>query len=130
MKLIGYTEVVHTLLSRLSNDASIVMFGGLARDRRTPARRRCRLSTAACTAWSARWRPRIAPIRINCLHPGIVGDSPFWAGKAAALESVRARTPTGRTATMADIVDTVDFLLRNRSVNGIEIAVDGGWLLS
>ena len=36
MKLIGYTEVVHTLLSRLSKDASIVMFGGLARDRPYP----------------------------------------------------------------------------------------------
>lgn len=32
--------------------------------------------------------------------------------------------------TPSDIVDTVDFLLRNRSVNGIEVAVDGGWLLS
>jgi hypothetical protein len=30
---------------------------------------------------------------------------------------------------MSDIVDGVDFLLCNRSVNGIELAIDGGWLL-
>ena len=30
---------------------------------------------------------------------------------------------------MADIVDGVDFLMRNRSVNGIDLYVDGGWLL-
>lgn len=130
MKLIGYTEVVHTLLSRLSNDASIVMFGGLARDRPYPGSTTVSTVNGGVHGMVRTLATEIAPIRINCLHPGIVGDSPFWAGKAAALESVRARTPTGRTATMADIVDTVDFLLRNRSVNGIEIAVDGGWLLS
>jgi hypothetical protein len=31
--------------------------------------------------------------------------------------------------TMEDIVDAVDFLIRNRSVNGIDLYVDGGWLL-
>ena len=36
LKLVGYTEVVHTLLPRLSDDASIVLFGGLARDRPYP----------------------------------------------------------------------------------------------
>lgn len=30
---------------------------------------------------------------------------------------------------MADVVDAVDFLLRNGSVNAVELSVDGGWLL-
>ncbi|WP_234382635.1 hypothetical protein [Streptomyces dysideae] len=42
---------------------------------------------------------------------------------------LRARRPTGRLATMADVVDAVDFLLRNRSVNAVELNVDEGWLL-
>jgi NAD(P)-dependent dehydrogenase (short-subunit alcohol dehydrogenase family) len=42
---------------------------------------------------------------------------------------VLAATPTGRNVTMADIVDAVDFLLRNPSVNGTDLSVDGGWLL-
>ncbi|GGM14439.1 hypothetical protein GCM10010129_68290 [Streptomyces fumigatiscleroticus] len=69
----------------------------------------------------------IAPIRVNALHPGIVGDSPYWAGKP--LGPVVGRTPTGRTASTADVVDAVDFLLRNRSVNGVDLGIDGGWLL-
>ena len=33
---------------------------------------------------------QLAPIRINAIHPGIVGDSPFWEGKP--LDHVVART--------------------------------------
>ena len=33
MKLVGYTETVHALLDRLSDDSSIVLFGGRAKDR-------------------------------------------------------------------------------------------------
>ncbi|HSK53765.1 MAG TPA: SDR family oxidoreductase, partial [Jiangellales bacterium] len=73
----------------------------------------------------------LAPIRVNALHPGIVGDSPFWAGKPPeVLEGYRSRTPTGRLATMADIVGAVDFLLLNQGVNGVQLYVDGGWLLT
>jgi hypothetical protein len=32
----------------------------------------------------------------------------------------------GRTVTMSDVVDATDFLLRNRSVNGIDLYLDGG----
>ena len=45
------------------------------------------------------------------------------------LDAVRARTPTGRLVTMADIVHAVVFLLENRSVNAHNLAVDGGTLL-
>ncbi len=30
---------------------------------------------------------------------------------------------------MADVAEVVDFLLRNRSVNAVELTLDGGWLL-
>jgi hypothetical protein len=30
----------------------------------------------------------------------------------------------------ANIVDAVDFLMRNRSVNGTDLYIDGGWLRS
>ena len=73
----------------------------------------------------------IAPVRINALHPGIVGDSPFWSDKpAAVLEGYVSRTPTRRLATMDDIVDAVDFLLENRGVNATNLDVDGGWLVT
>jgi NAD(P)-dependent dehydrogenase (short-subunit alcohol dehydrogenase family) len=130
MKLIGYTEVVHTLLPRLSDDASIVMFGGLARDRPYPGSTTVSTVNGGVYGLVRTLATEIAPVRINCLHPGIVGDSPFWSGKTEAVENVKARTPLKRNVTMAEIVDAVDFLLRNRSVNGIELAIDGGWLLT
>jgi NAD(P)-dependent dehydrogenase (short-subunit alcohol dehydrogenase family) len=71
----------------------------------------------------------LAPIRVNAIHPGIVGDSPYWAGKEEALERTRARTPTGRLATMADVTDACIFLLENASVNGVNLTVDGGWIM-
>ena len=39
LKLVGYTEVIHALLPRLTENASIVLFGGLAMRGRTRARR-------------------------------------------------------------------------------------------
>jgi NAD(P)-dependent dehydrogenase (short-subunit alcohol dehydrogenase family) len=72
----------------------------------------------------------LAPIRVNAVHPGVVGDSPYWRAKPAeVLAGLRAGTPTGQLATVADVVDATDFLLRNRSVNAVELSVDGGWLL-
>ena len=44
----------------------------------------------------------LAPIRVNALHPGIVGDSPFWAPKTEALEATKAKTPTRRLVVMRD----------------------------
>jgi NAD(P)-dependent dehydrogenase (short-subunit alcohol dehydrogenase family) len=130
MKLIGYTELVHTLLPRLSDEASIVMFGGLARDRPYPGSTTVSTVNGGVYGLVRSLATEIAPVRINCLHPGIVGDSPFWSGKADALKAVVDRTPLRRNVSMSDIVDGVDFLLRNRAVNGIELAIDGGWLLT
>jgi hypothetical protein len=31
---------------------------------------------------------------------------------------------------MADVVDATAFLLGNRAVNGVNLTVDGGWLLA
>jgi NAD(P)-dependent dehydrogenase (short-subunit alcohol dehydrogenase family) len=73
----------------------------------------------------------LAPIRVNAIHPGIVGDSPFWTAKPpGVLDGYVVRTPTRRLATMSDVADAAEFLLTNRSVNGVNLNVDGGWLLT
>lgn len=128
LKLVGYTEVVHALLPRFAKDGSIVVFGGLAKDRPYPGSTTVSTVNGGVTGMVHTLAVELAPIRVNAVHPGIVGDSPYWSGKP--LDAVLARTPTGRLATMSDVVDTVVFLLRNRSVNGIGVNVDGGWLLS
>jgi NAD(P)-dependent dehydrogenase (short-subunit alcohol dehydrogenase family) len=44
------------------------------------------------------------------------------------LQALLERTPTGRLATMAEVMDASRFLLENRAVNGINLVVDGGWI--
>ena len=130
LKLVGYTETIHVLLPRLAADASILLFGGLALRRPYPGSTTVTTANGGVSGLVRALAVELAPTRVNALHPGIVGDSPYWAGKAAALESVAARTPLGRLATMDEVVDAAIFLLENGAVNGVNLDVDGGWLLA
>jgi NAD(P)-dependent dehydrogenase (short-subunit alcohol dehydrogenase family) len=127
LKLVGYTEVIHQLLPRLTAEASIVLFGGLAKDRPYPGSTTVSTINGGVVGMVHTLACELAPRRVNAIHPGIVGDSPFWTNKP--LEHVVSRTPLGRLASMADIADATEFLLRNQAVNGVNLPVDGGWLL-
>jgi NAD(P)-dependent dehydrogenase (short-subunit alcohol dehydrogenase family) len=130
LKLVGYTEVVHALADRLTDDASILLFGGQALRRPYPGSTTVTTVNGGVTGVVHTLAVELAPIRVNAIHPGIVGDSPAWAGKPdAVLDAVRSRTPIGRLVTMAEIVDASMFLLENGGVNGVNLEVDGGWLL-
>ncbi|HEX3214144.1 MAG TPA: SDR family oxidoreductase [Actinomycetota bacterium] len=130
LKLIGYTEVVHQLVPRMDDDGAVVLFGGRAMDRPYPGSTMVSTVNGGVTGLVHSLAVELAPVRCNAVHPGIVGDSPYWSAKGeAVLEPVRNRTPGGRLVTMEDVVGAVVFLLENRSVNGVNLAVDGGWLL-
>jgi NAD(P)-dependent dehydrogenase (short-subunit alcohol dehydrogenase family) len=130
LKLVGYTEVVHTLLPRLTPDASILMYGGLAKLRPYPGSTTITTINHGVDGLVRTMASELAPIRVNALHPGIVGDSPFWAPKTDALEATLAKTPTGRLVEMRDVTDAAVFLLENPSMHGTELRIDGGWSLS
>ena len=131
LKLVGYIEAVHALLPRLTGTASIVLFGGLAKDRPYPGSTTVSTINGGITGMVRTLAVELAPVRVNAIHPGIVGDTPFWSAKPAeVLAGYTARTPTGQLATMADVADAVEFLLRNGSVNGVNLNVDGGWMLT
>ncbi|HEU4920091.1 MAG TPA: SDR family oxidoreductase [Candidatus Limnocylindrales bacterium] len=127
LKLVGYTEVVHQLVPRFVPDASVVLFGGMAKERPYPGSTTVSTVNGGIVGLTRTLVEELKPIRVNSIHPGIVGDSPFWAEKPAAVENYRSQTPTGKLATMADIVGAVVFLLENGSVNGVELIVDNGW---
>ena len=130
MKLVGYTEAIHALLPEMGEHASILLFGGLAKDRPYPGSTTVSTVNGGITGMVRTLATELAPIRVNALHPGIVGDSPAWEGKPpAVLEAVRARTPLGRLITMTEVAGACTFLLENGAVNGINLPVDGGWLL-
>jgi len=129
LKLVGYTAVVHALAPRLTKDAAILIFGGLARDRPYPGSTTVSTVNGAVTGLVRTLVIELAPTRVNALHPAIVGDSPQWREMPTErFEALVQRTPTGRLVTMAEVVDASRFLLENRAINGINLAVDGGWL--
>lgn len=131
IKLVSYIETVHALYPRMTSDASIVLFGGRAKDKPYPGSTTVSTINGGIIGMVNTLAIELAPIRVNAIHPGIVGDSWYWAEKpAAVLDAYRSRTPTGVLATMADVVDTIDFLLRNKSMNGQQIGIDGGWMLT
>ncbi|MER6159209.1 SDR family oxidoreductase [Streptomyces sp. NPDC001868] len=112
---------------RLHDDSAIVVLGGQAKERPYPGATTVATVNAGVTGLVHTLATELAPVRVNAVHPGVVGDSPFWSGKP--LGALIDRTPTGRLATMRDVADAVDFLLGNRSVNAVNLSVDGGWLL-
>jgi NAD(P)-dependent dehydrogenase (short-subunit alcohol dehydrogenase family) len=131
LKLLGYTEVVHTLLPRFVPGAAVLVFGGQARARPYPGSLTVSTVNGAVEGMVHAMAVELAPTRVNAIHPGIVGDSPYWRSRPPeVLEATRARTPAGRLATMADVVDAAVFLLENPAVDGANLVIDGGWLLT
>jgi NAD(P)-dependent dehydrogenase (short-subunit alcohol dehydrogenase family) len=127
LKLVGYTEAIHVLRERFSPDGAIVLFGGLATQRPYPGSTTVSTVNGGVVGIVNSLATEIAPIRINAIHPGIVGDSPFWQDKDTS--HVVARTPLGRLVSMREVVHATEFLLQNSGVNGVNLNVDGGWLL-
>lgn len=126
MKMIGYTQTIHTLIPRFTEDASVVLFGGLAKERPYPGAVTIATVNGGISTMINDLVVELAPIRFNAIHPGIVGDSPYWEGKE--LGAFVERTPTGKLATMAEVVDATVFLLENPAINGVNLYVDGGWM--
>ena len=130
LKLVGYAEVVHTLAPRFTPSASVLFFGGLALKRPYPGSTTVTTVNGGVVGLVNTLAVELAPVRVNAIHPGVVGDSPYWSIKPqAVLDALVARTPIGRLATMDEIVDASIFLLENGAVNGVNLEVDGGWML-
>lgn len=127
LKLVGYAETVHVLMDRFGPDASIVLFGGLAKERPYPGSTTVSTVNGGVSGMVRTLACELAPIRVNAVHPGIVGDSPYWVDKP--LDAVVDRTPIGRLVTMAEVVAATVFLLDCGGMNGADLFVDGGWLL-
>jgi NAD(P)-dependent dehydrogenase (short-subunit alcohol dehydrogenase family) len=126
VKMVGYTEVVRVLHSRFGPDASVVLFGGLAKDRPYPGSTMVSAFNGGITALVRTLALELAPYRINAVHPGVVGDSPKW--RDVVDHPHVQRTPLGRLVTMEEVADATDFLLRNTGINGQNLVIDGGLL--
>ena len=127
LKLVGFTAVVAALRGRLTDDASLVLFGGMAKERPYPGSTTVTTVNGGIVGLTRTLVEELKPVRVNSIHPGVVGNSPYWREKTAAVERYSSETPIGRLARMDEIVDACVFLLENTAVNGVDLIVDGGW---
>lgn len=123
-KLVGYTETVRVLRPHFTTSASVVLFGGLAKERPYPGSTMVTTFNGGVSGLVKTLAAEIAPHRVNAVHPGVVGDSPKW--RAVSNHPAIARTPIGRLVTMNEVADATEFLLRNTGVNAQDLFVDGG----
>ena len=131
IKLTSYIEAVSAVLPRLKPTSSIVLFGGLAKARPYMTSTMITVANAGIVGMMKTMVVELAPIRVNSISPGLVGDSPKWdavvkTGTNQVVNAMIARTPTRRLATMADVIHGVFFLLDNAAVNGHDLELDGG----
>lgn len=127
IKLTGYTAVVSALAPRLGPDASILMFGGNAKDRPYPGSTTLTTINGGLATLARALAIELAPVRVNAIHPGVVADSPAWRdAPAEVLSEMREGTPTNRLTTVQDVVNASLFALSNPSLNGENINLDGG----
>jgi NAD(P)-dependent dehydrogenase (short-subunit alcohol dehydrogenase family) len=131
IKLTGYIKAVSTALPRLKPTSSIVLFGGVAKERPYPTSTMVTVANAGISGVMRTLAVELAPIRVNSVSPGLVGDSPKWdaivkKGENPIVNAMTSRTPTRRLAAMNDVINAVFFLLDNSSVNGVDLPLDGG----
>lgn len=125
-KIVGYTAAVSALAPRMTQDASVLLFGGMAKEYPFPGSTTVTVVNAAVAGLIRTMSVELSPVRVNGIHPGPVEDSPFWQGNTPMLEAFRTMSLTQRLATMSDIVDGCVFLLENPLANGIDLRLDGG----
>lgn len=131
IKLIGYVAAVSAAAPRLKPTSSIVLFAGLSKANPYLGSTMISIVNGGIVGMTKTMAVELSPIRVNCISPGLVPDSPTWEraikqGANSVVDAMTARTPARRLALTEDIVHAVFFLLDNRAVNGIDLKIDGG----
>jgi NAD(P)-dependent dehydrogenase (short-subunit alcohol dehydrogenase family) len=130
LKLVGYTECVHVLASKMNDDSSILIYGGLARNQPYPGSTTITTVNGGVATLINSLAIELAPIRVNAIHPGQVSDTPAWMKQPdSVLENLRSRTALGRLVTSEDVTHAAIFLLENRGITGVNLRVDGGRMM-
>lgn len=126
LKLVGYAAAVAELRGRMAPGASVLLFGGLSKDRPYPGSTTISSVNAGIVGMVNTMARELRPMRVNSIHPGMIADSPHWIGNQAMQEFGRSATLSGVLPRMQDVVDGCLFLLNNQAANGVNLSLDGG----
>ena len=131
LKLVGYTEVVHTLLPRMNDDSSVVLFGGRAKDRPYPGSITVSTVNGGVVGMVQRAGPGDGADPGQRAAPGHRRRQPVLVGQAGGvLDGYVSRTPTGRLATHGRHRGRASSSCwRTAASTPPTCYVDGGWLV-
>jgi NAD(P)-dependent dehydrogenase (short-subunit alcohol dehydrogenase family) len=130
-KFTGLAHTVQAALPHLAKRGSITIVSAASAQCALPGTAGLAAVNGAVETLTPTLALELAPIRVNCVSPGVV-DSDWWnrvvpaAQRAAVLDSFVAATPVGRIGKPDDIADVIALLVRNGYLTGTVIPVDGG----
>ncbi|OON63031.1 short-chain dehydrogenase [Massilia sp. KIM] len=126
VKMVGYAAAVAALRGRFAPGASVLLFGGISKDRPYPGSTTITSVNTGIDGLVRTMAQELSPHRCNAIHPGVVADSPFCAGNEAVLSMGRSMTLAGELPRMRDIVEGCLFLMNCQAANAVSLSLDGG----
>jgi NAD(P)-dependent dehydrogenase (short-subunit alcohol dehydrogenase family) len=73
LKLVGYTAVISALRERFTPNASVVLFGGMAKERPYPGSTTVTTVNGGVVGLTRTLVEELRPVRVNSLHPPVLG---------------------------------------------------------
>jgi len=134
----GMFFTVQNMLPLLKNGSSIVLNASIVANKGMANLSLYNASKAAVRSFSRSWANDLKSrhIRVNTISPGVTETPIFTHGLDMSKEDIEnlkaslvQTSPIGRMGTPQEIADTVFFLASKKAsyINGIELAVDGGF---
>ncbi len=131
-KVWGYANSVRYGVPHMAPNGSIVLVSGFPARKSPPGVSAVGAAGAAVESLVRSLAVEVAPVRINCVSPGVI-DTPLLRAqgdaRTVALDRMTANFPIKRAGTADEVADAILFFLRNDYVTGTIVDVDGGALL-
>lgn len=132
-KFWGQYWSIHEALGYLSADAAVVLMSGGVSVRPMVGAAAYAACNAAVEGLTRALALELAPIRVNCISPGMI-DSELWRNRPAAVRDPAAEgwgrvSTMGRAGTVEEAASAALFLLDNAFMTGSTLYVDGGYAL-
>lgn len=130
-KFSGLANAVQAALPHLAKQGSITLVSAASAQAALPGTAGLAAVNGAVETLVPTLALELAPIRVNCVSPGVV-DTEWWdrvvpaEQRSAVLASFVASVPVGRVGTPEDVADVIALLVRNGYLSGTVIPVDGG----
>jgi NAD(P)-dependent dehydrogenase (short-subunit alcohol dehydrogenase family) len=134
IRFFGALTVVSVAAPHIRPGGSITLTSGSARTRPGAGWSLGASISGAVTSLTKALAVELAPLRVNCVEPGIV-RSPLWSGMSEVdqqqmFDQQADVVPVGRVGEVDDVARAFRYAMTQTFSSGASIPVDGGALLA